>query len=274
MENITTKNGTNHILHGGYRFRKDKNLTRGYTSWRCITRKCCGRLRVGVTGDVVVSSSEHNHKPDADQSEVKNVGDEIQPRELENLRNEVKSIVAEIEHRELENLRNEVKKVVAEIQHRDLEMLQQIIKSKDTTSDIVKHVDNSIAEADVKANLYSDGLRVDLDIDKSNIMSNKDDGDDDDPKSSTVDTAKESRTNVVPLDNELLRKRSLTPTPDVWKQIIDALKDYNNLQEFKDTEDGVKYNNSATKTNTTSGPKHKTNRKIRHMKNQCVWERY
>ena len=105
-------------------------------------------------------------------------------------------------------------------------------------------------------------------------MNNKDDGDHDDPKSSTADTAKESRTNVEPLDNELMWKRSLTPTPDVWKQIIDALKDYNNLREFKDTEDGMKYNNSATKTNTTSGPKHKTNRKIRHMKNQCVWERY
>src|SRR6218665_1676999 len=186
MENITTKNGTNHILHGEYRFRKDKNLTRGYTSWRCITRKCCGRLRLGVTGDVVVSSPEHSHKQDADQSEVKNVVDEIQPREWKNLRNEVKSIVAEIQHRELENLRNEVKKVVAEIQHRDLEMLQQIIKSKDTPSDIVKHVDDSIAEADVKANLYSDSLRIDLDIDKSNFMSNKDDGDDDDPKSSIL----------------------------------------------------------------------------------------
>jgi len=271
MENITTKNGTNHILHGGYRFRKDKNLTRGYTSWRCITRKCCGRLRVGVTGDVVVSSSEHNHKPDVDQSEVKNVVDEIQPRELENLRNEVKNNVAEIQHRELENLRNEVKQVVAEIQHRDLEMLQQIIKSEHTTSGIVKHVDNSIADADVKANLYSDGLRDDLDIDKSNIISNKDD---DDPKSSTADIAKESKTKVVHLDNELLRKRSLTPTPDVWKQIIDALKDYNNFREFKDTEDGMKCNNAASKTNTTSGPKHKTNRKIRHMKKQCVWERY
>src|SRR6218665_454366 len=107
-------------------------------------------------------------------------------------------------------------------------MLQQIIKSKDTTSDIVKHVNNSIAEADEKANLYSDGLRIDLDIEKSNTISSKDD--DDDPKSSTADTAKESRTNVLSLDNELLRKRSLTPTPDVWKQISDALKDYNNLQ--------------------------------------------
>src|SRR6218665_2161089 len=120
MENITTKNGTNHILHGGYRFRKDKNLTRGFTSWGCITRKCCGRLRVGVSGDVVVSWSENNQKPGADQSEVKNVVDEIQPRELENLRNEVKSIVAEIQHKELKNLPNEIKKVVVEIQHRDL----------------------------------------------------------------------------------------------------------------------------------------------------------
>src|SRR6218665_1152337 len=79
---------------------------------------------------------------------------------------------------------------------------------------------------------------------------------------------------VVHLDNELLRKRSLTPNPDVWKQIIDALKDYNNFREFKDTGDGMKCNNAASKTNTTSGPKHKTNRKIRHMKKQCVWERY
>src|SRR6218665_451294 len=115
---------------------------------------------------------------------------------------------------------------------------------------------NSIADADVKVNLYSDGLRADLYIDKSNIISNKDD---DDPKSSTSDIAKESKTKVVHLDNELLRKRLLTPTPDVWKQIIDALKDYNNLREFKDTEDGMKYNNAA-KTNTTSGPKYKPNR--------------
>ena len=79
------------------------------------------------------------------------------------MRNEVKSIVAEIQHRELENLRNEVKKVVTEIQHRELEMLQQIIKSKDTTSDMVKHVDDSIAEVDVKANPYSDGLCIDVD---------------------------------------------------------------------------------------------------------------
>ena len=69
-------------------------------------------------------------------------------------------------------------------------------------------------------------------------------------------------------------KELLTPTPDVWKQIIDSLKDYNNLREFKDTEGGMKYINAASKTNTTIGPKHKTNRKIRHMKKQCVWERY
>src|SRR6218665_3376853 len=89
---------------------------------------------------------------------------------------------------------------------------------------------NSIADADVKTNLYSDGLCDDLDINKSNIISNKDD---DDPKSSTADIAKESKTKVVHLDNELLRKRSLTPTPDVWKQIIDALKDYNNFGNLK-----------------------------------------
>ena len=58
-------------------------------------------------------------------------------------------------------------------------MLQQITKSEHTTSDIVKHVDNSIADVAVKASLYSESLSNDLVIDKSNIISNKDDDDDD-----------------------------------------------------------------------------------------------
>ena len=76
------------------------------------------------------------------------------------------------------------------------------------------------------------------------------------------------------LDNELLQKISLTPTHDVWKQIVEALKDYNNLREFKDTEDGMKYINTASQRSTTVGLRQMTNRKIRHMKKQYVWERY
>src|SRR6218665_2724921 len=151
-------------------------------------------------------------------------------------------------------------------------MLQQIIKSEHITSDIVKQVDNSVADAAVKANLYSNGLSNDLVIVNSNIISTKDD--DGDLKSSTADTAKKTRTNVVHLDNELLQKKSLTPTPDVWKQIVDALKDYNNLREFKDIEDGMKYVNTAPRTSTTVELSHMTNHKIRHMKNQYVWKIY
>ena len=59
----------------------------------------------------------------------------------------------------------------------------------------------------------------------------------------------------------------MTPTPNVWKQIVDALKDYNNLRELKDTEDRIKYINAAPKTSTTVAPMHMTSRKIRHAEN-------
>src|SRR6218665_2433420 len=61
MEKIKKRTDTNHLLRDGYKFRKDRALADGSKSFRCCTRNCCGRLKVGVTSDVV-SSSEHNHE--------------------------------------------------------------------------------------------------------------------------------------------------------------------------------------------------------------------
>lgn len=62
MEKTTSQKKKDHLLRDGYRFRKDKILKDGITMWRCITRACCGHLRVGVTDDVI-SSTEHNDEP-------------------------------------------------------------------------------------------------------------------------------------------------------------------------------------------------------------------
>jgi len=82
MEKILSKKKKVHQLHNGYRFRKDKVMKSGDTTWRCIRHMCCGRLRVGVTDDVI-SSTEHNHEPEVVRNETRK--DELtveQPRQL------------------------------------------------------------------------------------------------------------------------------------------------------------------------------------------------
>src|SRR6218665_3347678 len=69
MEKILSQKKKVRLLRCGYIFRKDKVIKDGGTSCRCIRRTCCGRLRVGVTDDVI-SSTEHNHEPELTRNEV------------------------------------------------------------------------------------------------------------------------------------------------------------------------------------------------------------
>jgi len=82
MEKILSKKKKVHLLRNGYRFRKDKVMKAGDTAWRCIRRMCCGRLRVGVTDDVI-SSTEHNHEPEVVQNETRK--DELTVEQLRQL---------------------------------------------------------------------------------------------------------------------------------------------------------------------------------------------
>jgi len=49
MEKVLSQKKKIHLLRNGYRFRKDTVMKGGDTTWRCIRRMCCARLRVGVT---------------------------------------------------------------------------------------------------------------------------------------------------------------------------------------------------------------------------------
>jgi len=53
------------------------------------------------------------------------------------------------------------------------------------------------------------------------------------------------KTHAVDLVNDLLRKRTSTPSPSGWKQLANALKDYNIPHELIGNEDRWKYINSS-----------------------------
>jgi len=47
--------------HEGYRYRMDRVLVGGNTSFRCINRNCYGRMKINATGEIV-SLTEHRHE--------------------------------------------------------------------------------------------------------------------------------------------------------------------------------------------------------------------
>src|SRR6218665_1761326 len=49
--------------HYGYRYRMDRVLVGGHTSFRCIHRNFYGRMKVNATGEIV-SLTEHRHEPE------------------------------------------------------------------------------------------------------------------------------------------------------------------------------------------------------------------
>src|SRR6218665_3252512 len=47
--------------HEGYRYRMDRVLVGGNTSFRCISRNCYGRMKINATGEIV-SLNEHRQE--------------------------------------------------------------------------------------------------------------------------------------------------------------------------------------------------------------------
>jgi len=64
MEKILARNGKIRIICDGHRYRKDKDLAWGSSSWMCLRPACRGRMKISVN-DEVHSSTEHNHEPES-----------------------------------------------------------------------------------------------------------------------------------------------------------------------------------------------------------------
>ena len=78
------------------------------------------------------------------------------------------------------------------------------------------------------------------------------------------------KTHVVDLINDLLRKRTSTPSPTGWMQLADALKDYNIPRELIGNEDRWKYINASHNGSSSVTPSRRRRRPRKHFD----WEPY
>src|SRR6218665_3754617 len=72
MEKIISKNGKIYVIYGGQKFRKDSELAGGGSSWRCVKPACRGRMKIGED-DKVLSSTVHNHAPDPEVDQARQI---------------------------------------------------------------------------------------------------------------------------------------------------------------------------------------------------------
>ena len=79
------------------------------------------------------------------------------------------------------------------------------------------------------------------------------------------------KTHVVDLVNDLLRKRTSTPSPSGWMHLADALKDYNIPHELIGNDDRWKYINDMHYENFAVAP---IRRQRRKQRKQIAWEPY
>ena len=76
LEFIKSQRGALKLVYEGYIYQKDKAGKEGKVYWRCVDRRCQGRV---TTQDErsIISSKEHNHAGDAAQVEVQKCRDSM-----------------------------------------------------------------------------------------------------------------------------------------------------------------------------------------------------
>src|SRR6218665_3183516 len=88
MEKIISKNGKIYVIYGGQKFRKDRELAGGGSSWRCIKLACRWRMKISED-DKVLSSTEHNHAPEPEVEKDRQITTPagkwilVEPRQIE-----------------------------------------------------------------------------------------------------------------------------------------------------------------------------------------------
>src|SRR6218665_727693 len=83
-----------------------------------------------------------------------------------------------------------------------------------------------------------------------------------------------AKTHIVDLVNDLLRKRTSTSTPTGWKQLADALKEYNIPRELIGNVDRWNYINDTHNESTSVAQKSTASGKRRRQRKRIDWEPY
>lgn len=83
MEKIKSQKGKELLLYEDYRYRVARINPDGSCSWRCITAKCRGRIR--VNGDDVKVVSKHDHAPQPEKVIAAKCLDKIKQRATQSL---------------------------------------------------------------------------------------------------------------------------------------------------------------------------------------------
>jgi hypothetical protein len=68
MDIVQSQKGKHHLLHNGYRYRKDKVNRDGSSTWRCAQTGCKGRVR--LVDDTVEETKDHDHASVTDKNEA------------------------------------------------------------------------------------------------------------------------------------------------------------------------------------------------------------
>ena len=86
MERTLSQKNKDHLLHDGYRLRRDRLMADRSTAWRCSRKDCPGRVKVSQQDDVIVVSG-HNHAADPEQNEATKIRAEIRLRAITTVEN-------------------------------------------------------------------------------------------------------------------------------------------------------------------------------------------
>jgi len=156
----------NHLLHDGYRYRNARVLSDGNSPWHCLKRNCCGRLRVGVTGNII-SESKHNHESASDQNESTKTYHSVVNKSYEIIP-QISGSSLVVSHNISEPIpcdRMEYTKKFVLVEPREMDQLMpdKILSKLDREMPEIIHRNLSEVE---KAKLYSESLNRYLTIDK------------------------------------------------------------------------------------------------------------
>ena len=77
-----TSKGKDSISYNGYTYREERTNNKGERFWRCIDKKCSGRIKTSDQLEQATERTEHNHLPDRDNGSIRQMMTAVRERSL------------------------------------------------------------------------------------------------------------------------------------------------------------------------------------------------